>query len=57
MPTGSALNTYHILCTVDLQPCLLRIRAINGKDALTRASRNGTNLVILFATRQVEISH
>lgn len=47
------LNTYHILATsLSNQPCLLRVNASTGKDALTLASQAGINLVILFATRE-----
>lgn len=51
MSHGPVLNTYHIMCSVQNQPALLRVRARHGKEALTIASRTATNLLILFATR------
>lgn len=45
------LKSFHIMCSVHDEPRLLRISATNGKAALTIASRTGTNLVVLFATR------
>jgi hypothetical protein len=45
---------FHVLCTFNDEPTLMRVVAENGKDALTYASRVATNLVVLFATRSKE---
>lgn len=45
------IKEYHILATQNNQPSLMRVRASNGRDALTYASRRATNLVLLFVTK------
>jgi hypothetical protein len=46
---------FHIMAT-DLcgRPVLMQVPAKNGREALTKASRCGTELVVLFATREIE---
>ena len=53
MPTRHALNEYHIMATVHSAPTLLHVFACNRTEALTSASRQGTDLLVLFATRSV----
>jgi hypothetical protein len=57
MSSRNPLNEYHIMCNVGCRPALIRIKAINGREALTIASRQATDLQVLFATRATSTQH
>ena len=51
MNTKVSTKTYHIMCTVNGSPALLRVNEENSKQALQAASVKATDLLLLFITK------